>query len=250
MDAIASVFLGKAGRAVRIGGYRFAPRIVPTLAMAAFVALTGWLSLWQGQRAAQREGRQALYEARMLEPPLELTGPAPADAILYRRVRASGRWIAEKQAFVDNQVIEGRGAGYAVVTPLRLEGSGAVVLVDRGWVARGTSYPTPPEVPVPAGPVQVTGLAAEPPARFVELSDQAIAGAVFQNLTLDRFRHWSGLDILSFEIVADPPGPGLVATSERPDAGAQRNREYQATWFLLAATAAALWIGLNLKKVP
>lgn len=235
---------------MRIGGYRFAPRVVPTVAAAAFIALTGSLSVWQAHRAQEKEGRQALYEARMLEPPLLLTGAVPAEDVLYRRVRASGRWIAEKQAYVDNRVIEGRGAGYAVVTPLRLEGSGAVVLVERGWVVRGSAYPAPPQVPAASGMVQVTGLVTEPPARFLELSGDAIAGSVFQNLTLDRYRRWSGLDILPFEIAADPPGPGLVAMTERPDAGAQRNREYQATWLLFAATAAALWIGLNLRKMP
>jgi surfeit locus 1 family protein len=105
-------------------------------------------------------------------------------------------------------------------------------------------------VPVPAGKVEVRGLAALPPARFVELSDQPVTGNVFQNLTIDRFRRWSGLAVLPFELVADPPGEGLVAVMERPDAGAEQNRQYQATWFLLAATAAALWLGLNLKKAP
>jgi len=42
--------------------------------------------------------------------------------------------------------------------------------------------------------------------------------------------------------------PGLVGVTERPDAGAEQNREYEATWFLLAATAAVLWVGLNLRR--
>lgn len=236
---------------MRLGRYRFAPRLVPTLAAIAFIALTGWLSAWQGRRAHEKEARQALYEARMVEPPVEITGDAvvgPAEEMLYRRVHVSGDWIAAKQAYIDNRVVEGRGAGYDVVAPLRIAGSDAIVLVNRGWVARGPAYPKPPAVPVPQGPVQVSGIAALPPARFVELSGDAISGSVFQNLTLERYRRWSGLAILPFEIVSDGSGSGLVAIAERPDAGAERNREYQATWFLLAATAGALWIGLNLRK--
>jgi len=87
-----------------------------------------------------------------------------------------------------------------------------------------------------------------PPRRFVELSAQAISGNVFQNLTLERYREWSGIDVLPVMILADPPGPGLVGVTERPDAGAEQNREYEATWFLLAATAAVLWVGLNLRR--
>jgi surfeit locus 1 family protein len=232
---------------LRLGRYAFAPRVVPTLAAAAFIALTGWLSHWQAGRAAEKDGRQALYEARMAEPPLEIAGPvASAEPILFRRVHASGKWIEGKQAFVDNQVHEGV-AGFEVVTPLELAG-GAVVLVNRGWVARSAAYPSPPKVPVPPGRAQVTGLATLPPRRFVELSPQAIAGNVFQNLTLERYRNWSGIDVLPVMILADPTDPGLVAVSERPNAGADQNREYEATWFLLAATAAVLWLALNLKR--
>lgn len=234
---------------MRIGPWRFAPRIVPTLAAAAFIALTGSLSRWQAHRAEEKEVRQHLYEQRMAQAPIELAGPVDAAAILFRRVRAAGTWIAQKQVFIDNQVKGGR-AGFDVVTPLRIEASGAVVLVNRGWVARGDAYPKPPRVDAPGGRVEVQGIAALPPARFLELApSEAIIGSVFQNLTLERYRKWSGIDVLPVEIFADPPGPGLVAVLERPDAGADQNRQYEATWFLLAATTAALWIGLNLRRV-
>ena len=232
---------------LRLGRYAFAPRILPTLAAAAFIALTGWLSHWQAGRAAEKDRRQELYEARMSQPPIELAGPiASAEPILFRRVRAAGEWITGKQVFVDNQVHDGV-AGFEVVTPLRLA-SGAVVLANRGWIARTAAYPDAPQVPAPAGRVEVTGLATLPPRRFVELSAQAISGNVFQNLTLERYREWSGIDVLPVMILADPPGPGLVGVTERPDAGAEQNREYEATWFLLAATAAVLWVGLNLRR--
>jgi surfeit locus 1 family protein len=236
---------------VRIGRWSFAPRVVPTIAAVAFIALTGYLSRWQAHRAEEKEQRQAVYDQRMGEPPLQLTGPVgDPSAILFRRVRVDGEWIAEKQVFVDNQVEQGR-AGFDVVTPLRIAGSDAVVLVNRGWIARSADYPRPPKVDVPPGRAHVEGLAALPPARFVELvPEEAIIGSVFQNLSLDRYRKWSGIDVLPVEVFADPPGPGLVAVHDRPDAGADQNRQYEATWFLLAATAGALWVGLNLRRAP
>lgn len=234
---------------MRIGSWTFAPRLVPTVAAVAFIALTGSLSRWQAHRAEEKDVRQHLYEERMAQPPLELAAPVDASAILFRRVRTAGTWIGDKQVFVDNQVERGR-AGFDVVTPLRIEASGSVVLVNRGWIARTPAYPKPPAVDVPAGRVQVQGIAALPPARFLELTpSEAIIGSVFQNLTLERYRKWSGIDVLPVEVFADPPGPGLVAVHEQPDAGAEQNRQYEATWFLLAATAAALWIGLNLRRV-
>lgn len=226
---------------------RFAPRALPTLAAAAFIALTLSLGRWQAHRAEEKEARQALYEARMSEPPVVLTGALDsAEPILFRRVRASGRWIAERQAFIDNRVHDGK-AGFEVVTPLRLA-SGAVVLVNRGWIARNGDYPKPPPVPVPEGPAQATGLATVPSERFIELARQAIAGPVFQNLTIERYRAWSGLPVLPVVILADDTAPGLAPVAERPDAGVAMHRQYEFTWFLLAATAAVLWLALNLRR--
>ena len=226
---------------------RFAPRALPTLAAAAFIALTVSLGRWQAHRAEEKEARQALYEARMSEPPVALAGPLDsAEPILFRRVRATGRWIAERQAFVDNRVHDGK-AGFEVVTPLRLA-SGAVVLVNRGWIARDDDYPKAPAVPVPDGLAQVTGLATVPSQRFIELAPQAITGSVFQNLTIERYRAWSGLPVLPLVILADDTAPRLAPVAERPDAGVAMHRQYEFTWFLLAATAAVLWLALNLRR--
>ena len=234
---------------MRVGPFAFTPGLVPTLAAAAVIALTVSLGTWQKHRGDGKEKLQALYEARMAEAPVRLTGGVDspgADALLYRRVAARGRWIARGQVYIDNQVHAGR-AGFAVVTPLELPGTKAVVLVNRGWIERNADYPRAPPVAVPEGVVDVEGLATLPP-RFLELSPDVIQGSVFQNLAIDRYRAWSGLAAMPFVVLADAPAPGLVALRERPDAGVEKHREYEATWFLLAATAAALWIGLNVRR--
>ena len=233
---------------MRAGRWDFTPGLVPTLAAAAFVALTVYLGRWQAHRAEEKLGRQAEYDARMGEPPVRLTGAVDsADPLVYRRVTAAGHWLAERQVFVDNKVHGGR-AGFEVVTPLEIAGARDAVLVDRGWVERDAGYPKPPRVEVPAGEVTVAGMATEPTARFLELGPGAISGNVFQNLTVDRFRQWSGMRVLPIVVLADPPGPGLASVAEHPDAGVEQHRQYEATWFLLAGTALVLWIALNLKR--
>jgi surfeit locus 1 family protein len=214
------------------------------------LALLVSLGRWQLDRAHEKEGRQAMLDARMEEPPLRLTGSVPsAEPLLFRRVVASGEWLAERQLFIDNQIHEGR-AGFAVVTPLRIGGGSDVVLVNRGWIARDASYPHAPTVAAPAGPVTVSGLATVPPARFVELSAETIAGNVWQNLTVERFRAQTGLPALPIVILDDRPAAGLKSLHERPDAGVAKHREYALTWFALAATVLALWIALNVRKLP
>lgn len=221
-----------------------------TAAAVAMVSLTAHLGLWQKHRAEEKSARQAVMDARLREPPLQLTGAVPsAEPLLYRRVRAAGAWDAAHQVFIDNQIHGGR-AGFHVVTPLRLQGGKDAVLVNRGWIPRDAAYPKAPAVPVASGPVEVTGLASLPPKRYLELSSETITGDVWQNLSLDRYRAQAGLAVLPIVVLADAPAPGLVAVTERPDAGVAKHVEYQYTWFALAATTVVLWLALNLRRRP
>lgn len=234
---------------MRIGALAFKPGRWPTAAAALLIAVTVYLGVWQTHRGDEKEERQRLLEARVRETPVVLTGAvASAEPLLYRKLRAGGEYDEAAQVYLDNQVLQGR-AGYFVLTPLRLR-DGAVVLVNRGWIARGPSYPRPPRAPAPAGRVEVTGLAVLPIARFIELGSQTVSGNVWQNLTIARFQATTRAPVLPVVLLADTPGPGLAAVHETPDAGVAKHREYALTWFALAATALVLWIALNLKRAP
>jgi len=234
---------------LRLGPFVLAPRWAPTLAAVAFIALTTWLGLWQAERATEKAGLLAQFEARMREPAVSLSGAvADAGPLLFRRVRAHGRWIARGQIYIDNKIRDGR-AGYYVATPLALTGTKDAVLVNRGWIARAADYPAPPAVPVATGEVEVTGIAALPPKRYLELSTETVSGSVWENLSLERYQAHTGIAVLPLVVYANPPGPGLLAVDAAPDTGVATHLQYEITWFLLAATAAALWVGLNLRRV-
>jgi surfeit locus 1 family protein len=233
---------------IRIGNFSFEPRVVPTAAAAGFIALTLWLGNWQVSRAQEKRERQALFEARMNDNPVQLTGTVrDAEALLYRRVRAAGKWLSGRQFFVDNRIRDGR-AGFHVITPMQVADGPGVLLVNRGWIARDGGYPRPPSVAAPEGAAAVAGIAIRPPARFLELSPQAVTGDVWQNLSIERYGAHTGLQLLPVVVLADRAGAGLVAVSEVPDAGIAKHVEYAFTWFALAATAFVLWIVLNLGR--
>lgn len=227
------------------GSRRFAPGFWPTLGAALVVFLTLFLARWQTDRGDEKQARQSLYEARMREPVVELRAAPSADELLYRRVLAAGEYVPEGQIYIDNQVYEGR-AGFMVVTPLKLP-SGSLLLVQRGWIERDSHYPAAPAVAVPSGPVAVSGIAALPPRRYLELSSHTISGNVWQNLSIDRYRERNGGKVLPFVLAADVAAPGLQAIRERPDTGIERHREYALTWYAFAATALVLWIALGLR---
>jgi surfeit locus 1 family protein len=212
------------------------------------IALTVSLGRWQSGRAAEKAALQAIYEARSREMPVVLGGSAQsAEALLYRRVRASGTWMPEGQVFIDNRIHDGR-AGFHVMTPLRIAGSAFVVLVNRGWVARTAAYPAPPAVATPSGAAEVSGLAALPPRRYLELSAETVEGNVWQNLSLARYAQRMRVELVPVLVLADSVAPGLVPVREKPDTGIEKHQEYALTWYSLAATLVVLWTVYSFRK--
>ena len=234
---------------VRVGAFEFVPGLLPTTGAVALVILTLSLAHWQASRAGEKQALQALYEQRLHEPLVELSAAPRGEDLLFRHVRAEGEYLADAQLFIDNQVHEGR-AGFRVVTPLHVDGSGDVVLVERGWIERDAKYPAAPAVAVPSGHVTVTGIAVTPPRRYLELGPGTASGGVWQNLSIERFRETRRENVPPFVIAADVAPEGLAVVRERPDTGIERHVEYELTWYSLAALTAVLWLALNWRRRP
>lgn len=231
----------------RLSRIRFTPTFVPTIAALCALSGTVYLGHWQQVRATEKETLQAQFDRRNVAPPIIL-GASITDPLAFRYARAiaRGEWLASGQIFLDNK-FDSETVGFHVITPLRMEGTNRYVLVNRGWVARGTSYPVPPHVPVPPGLVTVEGELVLPSARFLELAEATIQGSVWQNLTIDRYRRESGRDVLPFLLLEKNGTTSLKPVMERPDARAEKHVEYMLTWYSLAATVVVLWFALNLR---
>ena len=229
----------------------FEPRAWPTLAALLVIGLTLHLATWQRGRAAEKRGLQAEFDQRTASMPAILDAKAQdAGALRYRRAVARGEWLGSGQIYLDNKT-DGGTAGYQVVTPLKLLGTNTFVLVNRGWISRGSHYPEPPIVEVSTGQVEVLGTVTVPTTKFLELSSQGIQSNVWQNLTIDRYRQYRKLEVLPFVLLANEVNPDsghkLLMLAEHPDAGVDKHIEYMLTWYSLAVTIAILWIALNLK---
>src|SRR5262245_21707826 len=109
-------------------------RLWLSLLAVAGVALCCGLGVWQLDRLAQRQARNATIDARMALPPAPLGAtPADPDALEYRRVEARGVYDPEQEIVLRTRALDG-APGVHVIPPLRLSGSDAAVLVDRGWL--------------------------------------------------------------------------------------------------------------------
>ena len=207
------------------------------------------LGLWQLDRARQKEA-VAQQQEQLANAPVRHLGDtsASAEALESRLVEAHGRFEPESVIWLDNRVRRGV-VGYEVVMPLRISGSQARVLVNRGWVAGTGDRQRLPDVTTPAEDVRVSGRAVIPGKRIYELGGDPAEGRVWQNLTIDRYRTRLGIEVLPIMIEqASEVGDGLLREWPAPDRGADTNRSYAVQWFALAGLIAAIYVALSFRR--
>lgn len=216
------------------------------LLVAVLVPLFVSLGNWQWQKAAAKESRQVLLDARAADAPVRLAAtPVDAESMRYRRVIVRGSFEPERQILIDNRVHRDQ-AGYHVVTPLRIEGSELRVLVNRGWVAAGPSRATLPGIATPQGSVELLATAVVPGTRFFTLGATPAGNewqAVWQNLDLARYRTQVDFPLQPVVLELDPASPaGFVREWPRPDERIERHLGYAWQWYGFAAASVGIWL--------
>jgi surfeit locus 1 family protein len=105
-----------------------------TIGVALLCALFLTLCFWQLQRLEQKRAANALILARMQEPPLTLSGqPLDTEQANLRRATVRGTYDYGQEIVLRNRTLN-EIPGVHVIVPLRIAGSDATVLVDRGWI--------------------------------------------------------------------------------------------------------------------
>ncbi len=218
---------------------RWRPAWLPALTALFFAGLTFWLGQWQLGRAEEKRARQAAFDVAAALPALDLAVLSPSSAPPFSRVKVSGRYEAPYQIYLDNRPRQGR-PGYHVIVPLAYPGG--VVLVNRGWLAAASDRAIRPDAAVPSGPVTLEGLLVPAQSRYLELSEQGVAGPVWQNLSLARYRDWyhGGLPDRML-LQTSFAGDGLARDWPRPDSGVERHLGYAVQWFAMTAAIFALY---------
>jgi surfeit locus 1 family protein len=225
-------------------------RIVIGIAAVIGIAVTAGLGSWQWDRGEQRTALHDAMTARATSAAItapELLAARGADpALLHRPIVVRGTWVADRTVFLDNRQMNAV-PGFYVVTPLRIESTDAVVLVQRGWAPRNfTRREALPPVQTAPGVVEVRGRLAPPPAKLYAF-DTEEKGPIRQNLDLARFRAETGLPLLELSVQqAGPPSEGLLRQWPQAGSGAGKNYGYAFQWWALCALIAILYVWFQL----
>lgn len=220
------------------------------LGMAAVgVAITFSLGLWQLGRAAektalhnakQQQSDQVVLDGRSLG---QAGDEAPQrQALLHRRMVLKGQWMPAHTVFLDNRQMNAK-PGFFALTPLKLEGTGAVVLVQRGWAQRSfTDRTALPELQTPEGWVEVQGHLAPWPSRLYDFGGTE-TGPIRQNLDLTAYRQATGLPVLEVTLLqSGAASEGLLREWPVVTSGVEKHHGYAFQWFGLSGLIALLYV--------
>lgn len=225
--------------------YRFllTPKwLVGHVIVAAVAVLFVSLGFWQLDRHEQRTSRNALVAERMSVPPADLSqdGEEGEDGedLAYRRVRLSGRYLADEEVLLTPRSWQGR-AGHHLLTPLVTD-DGDAVLVVRGWVPFALDTPPVVEAAPPDGEVRVTGLLFpdEPPVRFAPpIPDEGHLTSV-SRVDVERLQRQIDEPLRPYYVQLQeqqPPSSGDVPLlAEPPELSSGNHLSYAVQWFLFA----------------
>jgi surfeit locus 1 family protein len=143
--------------------------------------------------------------------------------------------------YLDNRPMSGK-TGFWVLTPLALQGTGQVILVQRGWVPRNfNDRALLPEVQTPPGTVTVTGRIAPPPSKLYEFKG-VDTGRLRQNIDLKAYQMETDLPLLDVSLLqTGSPSEGLLRDWAAPNLGVDKHYGYAFQWFGLCALVLGLY---------
>lgn len=213
------------------------------------VGVTFSLGLWQLGRAAEKTTLQNARTQQAAQAELDgrTLGGAQDSAqqragLIHRRMVLVGRWLPQHTVYLDNRQMHGK-PGFFVLTPLQIQGTDAVLLVQRGWAQRSfTDRAALPAIQTPEGQVEIEGHLAPWPSRLYDFGG-AEAGPIRQNLDLQVFRQETGLGVLEVTLLqSGPASEGLLREWPVVASGVEKHHGYAFQWFGLSGLIALLYV--------
>ena len=216
-----------------------------TAAALLVAGITFSLGQWQLRRAAQKQNLQLAIEAQSNQSILhaqDLANPKTVAETVHRPAVLKGIWRPEHTVFLDNRQMNGK-SGFIVITPLVLDGTGQIILVQRGWAPRSfASRTTLPEIQTPLGLISVRGRIAPPPSKLYEFKG-VDSGRIRQNIDVAAFSREIDLPLMAVSMVQlGPANEGLLRDWAAPNVGIDKHYGYAFQWFGLCALIVGLYI--------
>lgn len=219
---------------------------------ALLPALIGF-GFWQLDREQEKIQLQSSHEARIRAPEISLEDIDPAqDTLAYLKIKTIGQYDKQRYFLLDNKIHNGV-VGYEVISPFLTE-EGVTVLINRGWIAQGSSREVLP------APANVPGLSEIRGSIYVPLGTPFLLGVqqelnsqawpqVIQSLDMDMLAAALAEDSLfpfTVRLSVDAPG-ALQSNWPLLNMMPEKHRAYAVQWFVMAAVLLILFLYTSFK---
>lgn len=235
---------------------QFRPSLIPAIATLVVMAVCLRAAFWQLDRAEARETLASERESRASQ------GPRPVSALLSLEapgnypVEAQGHFHNQYNILLDNRTLNGV-AGYHLLTLFETN-SGQHLLVNRGWLPRGSDRARLPEIPAIDGELTVRGQSYVYSDRtFVLLEDDLSSPSWplrVQRVEMAALGEIIEVELAPFEVRVDPgftlepDGNELPRVWHDNRMTADRHRAYATQWFGLAGAVLVIFLAASFRQ--
>ena len=226
---------------------KFNPGVRITIFFVIFAIVFFSLGIWQIERGQTKTQIMSEFENKLTKEPIYLN----AESKKWDRVLVSGRWENKKQLLIDNVIHQGI-AGYKVLTPLRIDETNKLILVDRGWIKQNKFRDQLPDIQIPDDFESVSGTLEQPELGLV-LSDELISNnwpKISQTKNVEVISKAYTEEIFPMILLADPLLKNsleyikITPTNMTPI----KHYGYSSQWFLMFIVLCFMYIWYGLSR--
>jgi cytochrome oxidase assembly protein ShyY1 len=234
----------------RLQQYRFDWKL--TLLYVLLLPVLVRLGFWQLAREEEKRELLAVYESRQQEQPVPFATLNAADDLQYTQVSFTAQPDNLHLFLLDNRIYQGR-VGYEVLQAAHTD-SGAVVFINRGWVAQGATRAEMPKIAGLPDTLDVRGSIYVPVGDPVVLDDELISDGwpkVVQVLDLERMQSAAAIKGVLFPYtvrVAEGVEGALVRYWPVINLSPEMHRGYAVQWFAMALALTLLYLYYSTKS--
>ena len=226
---------------------KFNPGVRITIFFVIFAVVFFSLGIWQIERGQTKTQIMSEFENKLTKEPIYLN----AESKKWDRVLVSGKWENKKQLLIDNVIHQGI-AGYKVLTPLRINETNKLILVDRGWIKQNKFRDQLPDIQIPDNFESVIGTLEQPELGLV-LSDELISNnwpKISQTKNVEVISKAYTEEIFPMILLADPLLKNsleyikITPTNMTPI----KHYGYSSQWFLMFIVLCFMYIWYGLSR--
>ncbi len=226
---------------------KFKPGVRITIFFVIFAVVFFSLGIWQIERGQTKTQIMSEFENKLTKEPIYLN----AESKKWDRVLVRGKWENKKQLLIDNVIHQGI-AGYKVLTPLRIDETNKLILVDRGWIKQNKFRDQLPDIQIPDDFESVSGTLEQPELGLV-LSDELISNnwpKISQTKNVEVISKAYAEEIFPMILLADPLLKNsleyikITPTNMTPI----KHYGYSSQWFLMFIVLCFMYIWYGLSR--